>query len=285
MKYSLKHTASNPLRVAVILFGQPRNVDSKVASRSLRYWLRHSQVDYYGHCWFSNENDVRYIGKKPDSTKILDLSIPINAPDLLRRQYPRLELVVEKPKFFEEEAQYITNILLSVKKLPHRHSDKLVPIFLSQFHSIAMALSQFNNKNNDFTYDYVILTRYDLFVSPFNRLDKLPRGKLIVSGLGHGFEDLLIVGTSAQIQSLNVYPSIKELVENGECICPEYLKKKSFLKNFSIDDIFVSRIHLNILRGTNILPQLFWLLHLGKRYVKIWIYSKAQKIKQSSLFS
>ncbi len=246
-------------------------MDSKIASSSIRFWLRRYKVDYYGHCWHESKNIAIYSGKHLEKNEVRHWRLPIDAPKLIKNQYPNIKLIVEPPKSFDKESNKLLLKASNVALASHDNLKQMFPIFLSQFYSISKAIKLFSEESANQTYDWVVLTRYDVFVLFIRKFADLPNQKLVVDGSGHGFSDLLLIGSPNQIKSLDVFPILSNLVENQIDLCPEKLKQVAFLRDHTKEDVAVIRLFLNIVRSNSVFSQFIWSISVFRRYWRIWL--------------
>ena len=242
------------ISVAVIFFGQPRFVENRLASYSHRLWLRGCDVEYFGHCWYS-EGSVSYSHGENVSTAV---NISNNAPRMLKQQYRNIRLQIDEPmddvfsfqakKYLEEREDHET--IKNITKLP---------IFISQYYSIRESLKVFSETINR-DYDFVVLSRYDNFIVRVPRPKSLAHEVIVVSDARKYFADLLFIGNKTLIDALNVFPYIADLVRTEDDFAPEEFKRAAFFKRFNESQIRQVHMNIRVLRETSILKNLKFVL-------------------------
>jgi len=247
------------MRVAVIFFGQPRNLRNPLSPWSHKRWLHGIDVDYFGHCWFSKELNTKYrVGDNVVSYTINSESI-----EILRKKYPRIILNIENPK------EFTLDEIARIEDLNLKHLDeetlRLLPIFYSQFYSIDQALKLLDEKTRKTSYDLIILSRYDNFIAHLPNPRKVNSRKLNIKRkmkADSGFPDLIFMGDRDVIEGINVLPRFKILLEDQENTTPEKLKEKSFLMQFSQSQLVENNFEIQIIRDTAILKHLIYFIRV-----------------------
>ena len=242
------------LKVAVLFFGQPRNIQNRLSAFSHRFWLRKHDVDYFGHCWYDESSPSYSAGENAGL-----ISIPQNAPQIIRNQYPNISLSIEKPIDFTNDTR-ISDYLRGMENSDQNSKLRsLLPIFLSQYYSISQAVGLVSDEAIP-KYDFVILSRYDNLLLKVPDLVELPINKLIASNSRAYFADLLFIGQLSHIKALNVLPRISQLLENEPDVSPEELKRAAFLQEFSTEDAELRYMNISLIREPSLLHNLLFIL-------------------------
>jgi len=244
------------LKVAVLFFGQPRNVQNRIASMSHKIWLRNHDVDYFGHCWFE-EDSISYTG----GLHVNKVNIPRSAPKILTRSYKGISLVVDRPKDFSSDSNIAE--FYPIKENIKSRYQYLLPVYASQFYSIDKVINEFFfRKIHD--YDFIVLSRYDNLILRLPSLSSLPKNKLVVSDSRSYFADLVFIGQSKHIKALNVYPNLKDVLNEEDDFAPEELKRAIFFKEFTSDDVMSVRMNVSIIRSSSIIRNI---MLLGNHFI------------------
>lgn len=244
-------------RVAVLFFGQPRHIGNRISSLSHRHWLRRHKVDYFGHVWYGASEILEYtVGEN-----VLSNHIPNSAPDLLRRQYPGIKLVVEKPRQFKlDDYPVLQDQIAKPRNRKIGYQLDLLPVFLSQFYSITSAIKVFCESAVSTDYDFVVLSRYDNLVIHIPDLEKLPMNRLIVNNARSFFHDYIFIGNLPLVEALDAYRNLNQLLLMEADYSPEELKRASFFTNFLVSDVYPIEMNVRLNRGESILQlAYFWL--------------------------
>lgn len=257
------------LKVAVLFFGQPRNIQNRLSAISHRIWLRKHDVDYFGHCWYA-ENPSLFSG----GLNVKKILIPHNAPKLLKKLYPGIQLFSEKPIDFSTESR-IERYFPLANNVKSRYQH-LLPVFTSQFFSIDRVLENFF-KSGFKEYDFVILSRYDNLILRIDDISKFPKNKLIVSDSRSFFADLIFIGQKKHIQALNVYPDLSALLDTEDDFAPEELKRAAFFHKFQKVDVVSARFNVSIIRSPSAVTNIYFLAKQFVVYVQNLIAKTAYK--------
>ena len=259
-------------RVAVIFFGQPRNIKGGVAALSHRFWLWPHKIDYFGHVWYGEKSGLEYtVGLNVDI-----VNIPVNAPRVLRNQYPGIQLIVEEPRTFDlddyESVEHQGKNLINEKNANQR---RLLPVFFSQYYSISQALNYFSDNAKVKKYDFIVLSRYDNFIISIPNLAKSPTNRLIVNNARLYFHDYIFIGNWPMIKALDVHSSLNSLLQFEADYSPEEMKRASFFTHFQEDDVLPISMNVTLIRGESLFELFkYWLRNREHR-----LKSKIKKLK------
>lgn len=216
------------LNVAVIFFGQPRFVNLPLTPISLKWALRKSKVSYFGHVWF-DESELNF--DSAPWSGLIDQKLQRNTKSLIDKWYPTGSFIYEKPQHFEIEPK-VEKKLREVAGLDsdlNRKIDNLSNTF-SQIVSINKAFNHFLRETNSQNFDFLVLTRLDVFVWNFPNLSNLNNDNLYVSNLHNRFPDLLLFGSKEKVFSTDAIDLVSSKDLNIEVLTGEGLKQKAFLQ-------------------------------------------------------
>jgi hypothetical protein len=239
------------MRVAVVFFGQPRFVNSHISAWSHKIRLRNLNWIPVGHVWSVKKNEVF---QTAPWSGLGDLKTTNNEVDVIRKDYPGIELSVEPQRFFEVPQK---DILLQTAKQNTTNSGYVLelnslPNTVSQLYSIHCALGIARKVHEKQKLDLIVLTRYDTLIWKYPKFSKLPLDKLTVSNHhGVGFPDLIFAGPPDLIFSLDSYPYLSEFLNEAPKPTAEMFKQRAFLKSHSFDDINFVSTYVSILRSSN----------------------------------
>ncbi len=209
-------------KIAICLSGQPRYISDGYLNLN-REILSKYDVDFFIHTWF----DPNYVGSKFDFSPLNSYNRSgiweINTIEKINELYQPLKIYYEPQKQF--------NIYNDVSY------EKQSPIALySMYYSIWKSnelKKEYENKNN-FKYDCVIRTRFDIKLDYFNLdLDKIDLNKIYVSGEINPYpNDQLAISNSGNIDYYSeLYNKIEYYHNNGYT---EFVNEK-ILKHHLID--------------------------------------------------
>jgi hypothetical protein len=235
------------MKIAVVVFGQPRYIQSSASYFSHKFWLFGNDVKYFGHVWFDETL------KKQDTTRIGRFVPPHNTEDLIRTRYKGISLKIERPLNFvnQELMDFAGSRGLSKEDV------RVLSNTFSQLYSIHQALNQLKESPDDF--DLVLLTRWDNFIYFLPPVFTIKRDKLTVAwslGLSnkekYGVADLLMIGSKKLILKTDAYPAISELLPKIGRQSAELYKWQCFLKSGTFEDLSIRRIVVAMLRDTTL---------------------------------
>jgi len=234
-------------RVALVLYGQPRFVASKIAARSQLRFLRKLDLHIFGHVWFSDELKVLPVSSWSDTEPI---NVDENAIEIIKRSWPGITLKSEPPINFEIDE--FRDSLGAVKPLKDSNSlenmTQNAKNQISQLYSIDQALNLANTSNTAYKFDYYILTRYDCLINNFPKYKNWSPGKLLLTS-HHAFPDPIIIGSPEMINATNAYPNWKKYIEESPFFLPaEEFKRIEFLSHFKTSDYTNVKSRVDFLR-------------------------------------
>lgn len=238
-------------KIAVIFFGQPRYISSKLASKSHKWWLRKCDVDYFGHCWFHSSISIY---RPAHWTGLEHVNVPMDTPELILKQYPGCDIKFEKPVSFDLNLYRKYFEFQPGEILSDKLTDQIkgLEATLSQSLSIHRAFEHFTSVADVEAYDFIILSRYDNFIWKMKRPEFLPKDKLNLSNHHPGFPDLIFIGSWRLISSLDSWPNLHILLKNNRNFSSENLKKESFKMLNTEDDLNAIFSDIAIIRGTGL---------------------------------
>ena len=263
-------------KVALILYGQPRFISTKLASRSQRRFLKNCNVSTFGHVWFS-ETDTKV--ETSSWNTIVKLRIDSDALSIIAAQWPGISLKAEEPREFEvREFQTESGVFKWNPKLPLGGNTRRNAInTVSQLYSINQALSLANAANEVRQFDYYVLTRYDCVINYFPNYKKWEIDKLLLTS-HHEFPDPILIGTPAIVNATNAFPNWQEYARNSNFFTtPEELKKEEFLNCFDSNSYTNVRSRVEFLRS-NSKPRAYFLLYIRMSPVNIFMRKVMGKV-------
>jgi len=231
------------MKVALLLFGQPRNIDNdNVYESHKKFILDKYDTDVFCHIWKCNGE--KYLVSPWCESK--NISIIKSADEIINEKY--------KPKFLEYENERNFKLSLTQQELFNKNFD----IYkwnsftnnnnLSQLYSINKVSRYFEiyELNNEITYDFLIIARYDFIIESFPNLEDLKDDKFYLIDVHPRFPDIFFIFNPKFLPSQFTYENIDSCFE--KCIerkiepCAENLKFAQYISNFNENDI----IPLNI---------------------------------------
>ena len=220
------------MKVALCLYGQPRNVENlKVFHSHFNWILSKYDTDVFCHAWY--KENYNYEGS------FINISGTFHKEsiNLIKNYYNPKELVVDEPRqfdisIFDRFLTYKENSFLTEQRINNT---------ISQMYSINMVnhiLQTYIDANN-IKYDYIIVARYDIIINSFPDMYTLDKDFFYNSNHHHGFPDLFFIFNPIFIKSQLIYDNL-DLILNimrtkpdtyWECSC-ECIKFHAFLLHY-----------------------------------------------------
>ena len=220
------------MRVALLLFGQPRYLDDERPYLEYKKWiLDRYETDVYVHTWF-DENVESY-----DVSSWTNIgSCPV-LPDSIERiesLYSPKILVHEPPQTFQFDEHVSDYIDKKFTGKTDRWTLKNYSNLLSQLKSIQSVGRLYQD-----THDMIVLSRFDCIIDVFpSNLSKLDKNKLYISNIHSHFPDIINCFSSKHLDWIrNVYDDVSLVYKNVMEPSPESFKAMSFMSRFSRRDI------------------------------------------------
>lgn len=220
------------MRVALVLYGQPRFLDNPHTLESHRRFLldRHD-TDVFCHTWWDANlagYDATFVEGQvpPDSDAISKITAG----------YTPSALAYEPPRKFEfpTEARKAVASKFSADRWNARVENNLA----SQFYSLEAAA---NLVNVPTAYDFIVVTRLDVPMASFPSLATLSSRKFYVSDAHPRFPDFIFVFGPQFLASQKIYSRLQNLIADRldamPDICGEYIKYASFIDLFDKSNI------------------------------------------------
>ena len=154
------------MKVALLLFGQPRNVDNPNSFNSHQKWIFDEyDVDTFCHVWWDkdvSEYDVSdWVGEQCIASG--------NPVEIIKSLYKPKSIKVEAPRTFK-----LSDSLYEKTRqrfgYGHPWSEKTLSNVSSHLYSIEAAARLIKNPDD---YDFIILSRYDNFIHNFPDLTSM----------------------------------------------------------------------------------------------------------------
>jgi len=238
------------MRIALILFGQPRYIDNPACINSHKEFIySQGEVDVYSHIW--EPTGISYATSSWSGIT----HCPSSDTDTFKfvEKWKPFISVSENEKSFENPEIF----KLLKDKFPNPHWNETdFNKALSHLYSLEKAITYFENEvafqNAD--YDFVIVTRPDVCIWDFPKLSELPKDKFYISSLFHPehFADVCFIMDPKFVKGLKAYSYLTD--PNGEIFTnmsqpsAEQFKKETFLKHFSWNDVLAIPIPVRIVR-------------------------------------
>tara|TARA_S200002703_G_scaffold70631_1_gene61215 strand:- start:464 stop:1183 length:720 start_codon:yes stop_codon:yes gene_type:complete len=227
------------MKIAVLLFGQPRYCDDSKPQKFLKSIIEKYNADVYAHAWFESKADYQISSwalNPPDGKGITKNPVPDNALDIINDAYSPKKFKVDSPQKFELSKR-ASNFIFQKWEGPHINERNISNI-KSQLTSIGEVARLYEESGDE--HDLYILARYDAWAVGFPELDNLPTDKFYVADHHPNFPDIIQFGgrkffdwmknCANDMDKANIYQKIWEP-------SPEAFKMFSFLKRHSSDDI------------------------------------------------
>jgi hypothetical protein len=245
------------MKVALVFFGQPRFVQSRLALLSHKWHLRKQNYDVFGHFWF--EALAKYNFSAWTTLKASQSIVPHNAPEIIKKEFPEGLFSTSTPQIFEPPAEFAA-LIKSWEVDPETKNEylrlnsdsaKMYSNTTSQLSSVHQALNTLEEVES--IYDLIVLSRWDNLIWKFPNLEKLDRTKLTVADThDFGIPDLLLIGPPSLIRATDAYLGLPDILHQVPTMSAEKVKAAYFLGKYKKSDISRAKISITILRSSNL---------------------------------
>lgn len=241
------------MKVALLLFGQPRNVnDMKVYNSHHRHIIGKYDTDVFCHMWYENGGKMvpsTWSNLNPYQFDETNVTTVIN-------NYKPVEITIEQPKTFEFDQRH----MMLFVKVPFS-SELNRSNTLSQLYSIEKVASMVSDKEK---YDFIIVCRYDIVIDEFPDLYTLDKNYFYMMDIHTRFPDLFYIFPPKYMKSQYTFSQINEICDrliNGKItretggqgiratngsfwgdLSSEFFKFNSFLLHYERSNIKMVRI-------------------------------------------
>jgi hypothetical protein len=246
------------MKVALVFFGQPRFVQSRLALLSHKWHLRKQNYDVFGHFWF--EELAKYNFSAWTTLKANQSIVPNDAPEIIKKEFPEATFATSIPEVFKPPIEFEA-LIRSWEIDPetkneflrlNSDSTKMYSNTTSQLFSVHLALKTLEKVESD--YDLIVLSRWDNLIWEFPNLEKLDRTKLTVADThDFGIPDLLLIGPPSLIRATDAYLGLPDLFLKVPSMSAEKVKAAYFLSKYEKGDISRTKISITILRSSNLM--------------------------------
>ena len=181
------------LRVGLLLYGQPRNVEATdVFESHQRRWLSRYEVETFAHLWWSAAEVGQPYVMSSWVQGATNRPVVVNAPQILQERY--------RPCGLRADASRTFDFSEAARQSVSQRWSTAVPWFLDSTGNRSNILSQLSSMarvsqlalDSGRQYDYFIFARYDHVVATFPDLATLDRTAVYVSDQHPKFPDLFV---------------------------------------------------------------------------------------------
>ena len=237
------------MRIAVLLFGQPRDYTTGYKNITKFLSKQNAEVDFFYHCWTIEKGSKYEHALAWSKATDDDLSFKDNIQNTLEELY--------KPVSKEYEMQ-ISNFdtSLCIESLAYENMfQNRTPIIIEKIKNLNGTLSQMYSRNKvakllknhmektGVSYDCVLMTRFDIAFSPNMNLNGLDLSKTYVSGAivprTIMLDKFIIAPTEVIINISNLYEDLSEIVNNEEL--SDSLKRLGELLQLNLEELILAK--------------------------------------------
>lgn len=231
------------MKVALLLFGQPRNVHTlEVFNSHKKFIIDRYETDVYAHAWWDSEVKTYHQtewGYRP----INPIEVAENTDKIIIDNYKPVAYLFQKQEFlkFSDEVSGIVTDNLGFDK------DDMKNKVLSQLLTIEEVGKLFLKSKGGRFYDFVVLARYDIVFEHFPNLNELEKGKFYVSNSHPRFPDLCFFFDEKFIKFTELYSHVESNIRSIDKslfksetfweFSPEAIKFTQFRLNFDMGDL------------------------------------------------
>lgn len=238
----------NNVRLAVLFYGQPRFINNVMTFLHNKHTIYDKyKTDFFVHTWFDKEQKSFDVSTW---SNITNCYVEPNTIEIINNLYKPLVFNYEKPKNFQ------FNVLL--KKFiddNFYYNSKNYNNLLSHLNSIQKVSRDFNHyvNYNKIKYDFILLNRFDSFVTGVPELINLDRQKFYIPNNHSRFPDTAILFSHKFLEwSMNLFDDTQlevNLYQDMWEPSPEAFKYLSFVKRFNKLDIQPCEIYGHFVRS------------------------------------
>jgi len=248
------------VKVAVLLYGQPRFLDNKEAYASQKkHLLDQYDCDVYAHIWhdiFNSENKVLEYSKwtvGPNNElyhpNIGLLKSDSNAVDKIQKHYNPVLLDLAVPRTFT-----IPKLLSTIQNRFNSpiYNEHNLSNFLSQAYSLEQASFLLQKFISD--YDWIFWLRTDLLIKSMPDLNTLSPTQFYLSDQHPDHPDLSFVMGSQFLEAASIYSYMtsQKAIDNVSSMSNGYgesFKLKTYQEHYSMSDYCPIRWDLEVVRS------------------------------------
>ena len=249
------------MKVALLLFGQPRNVDNPNSFKSHQKWIFDEyDVDTFCHVWWDKD-----VSEYDVSDWVSEQCIASGNPvEIIESLYKPKSIKVEAPRTFK-----LSDSLYEKTRqrfgYGHPWSEKTLSNVSSHLYSIEAAARLIKNPDD---YDFIILSRYDNFIHNFPDLTSMSDEYFYISDHHPRFPDLMYIFGSRFIETQYTYGRMEMLADkyfhsfwepSAECY-----KYHNFMNQCLPSELFPIEWPLNRIKS----PSELFPVHLPVRVVR-----------------
>ena len=235
------------MKIALLLFGQPRNIENPNSFKSHQEWIYDEyDVDTFCHVWW--EKGVE--GYDVSDWVNEECKAPENPIGVIEERYKPKKIKVESPRTFKLSDDLYKR---TRDKFGYGHpwSEKTLSNVSSHLYSIETAARLIDNPND---YDFIIQSRYDNYIHNFPDLESMDGDHFYLSDHHPRFPDLMYIFSPKFIETQFTYGKMDELAErhfdkfwepSAECY-----KYYNYLDKFFIQQMFPIHLPVRVIRDS-----------------------------------
>jgi hypothetical protein len=233
------------MKIAILLFGQPRFVNNEKVIQSYENLRNTYDVDFFCHSWIDNESNYfncsSWSGLK-DLKNIKDADI------FIKNFYRPKRYIFEAPKAFSFNNKIQKHLDDNWTNFSNHWSVNNYSNILSQLYSIQKVSNLASSFKDD--YDFYILGRYDTYLENFPDLNSLDVDKLHLSNHHNKFPDMVFLyGKRFLLWSNNVFDDQNDVYIKIWEPSAEFFKANSFFKRFNEEDLMPNKMMAYAIRS------------------------------------
>ena len=224
------------MKIALCIFGQPRYIESEAVYRTQQQAIfNQGDVDVFVHTWF---NDTQTHFDQSDWSYSKNLLVNKNAISIINDRYKPCDMIYEPQIKFDISDD---TLKIAAERPDSRfNSEKNIFNTKSQLYSIQKSIELCENhitKTNT-KYDFIILTRFDVFIHTFPNLQDLEKEKYYVGGFNTvggyypGWNDYIQVFDPMFLKANKTYDHYDECLSKCKSLCIEEMKQILLCKYF-----------------------------------------------------
>ena len=187
------------MKVALLLYGQPRGVDKEDVWRSHKKFIMDKyDTDVYCHMWYDATCKIFDMSSHATNT---NSSVVPQSDSIILERYKPIQHLFEPPRVFDA-SPYIQ----AFNEGGYTCSANF-PNYISQLYSVEQVATLC--KRSDIKYDMIIVARYDIVIDSFPDLDELNPKFFYCMNNHPRFPDLFFIFSNMYLDSQFVYSGLK----------------------------------------------------------------------------
>jgi hypothetical protein len=196
------------MRVALLLYGQPRAIDNDIVWRShKKHILDKYDTDVFCHMWYADpvaNTTFEVSGHAGQAPPIVP-----NSDRIIQARYSPVAMKVDTPRKFDE-----TPYKRAFEEGGKYKCNPNFPNYISQLYSVEQVARLFSTYQHAKKYDFILVTRYDIVVEQMPSLHSLDHRCFYTLDPKKVFE-IIFVFSPTFLESQFVFTDLEKRIRNN----------------------------------------------------------------------